>query len=297
MSLGHPPAEIVIDEALVRRLLTEQFPQHAADTLELVGEGWDNVIFRLDRGLSIRLPRREAAAQLIHNEQRCLALLAPRLPLPVPVPIHAGVASPDYPWAWSICRWFEGERASASPPRNLVEAAETLAGFVNALHVPAHDDAPVNAVRGGPLAARLERITQRILDVGAAGRLLGHDPGELVARYRSFSAAPEWRGPPIWLHGDLHASNMLTSDGRLSAIIDFGDVTSGDPATDLAVAWIILDQPARDHFCGLVERDDATWVRAKAWALSFAVFYLDSVDTDPVMGVMGERTLAQVLAS
>ncbi|MCU1367918.1 MAG: aminoglycoside phosphotransferase [Ilumatobacteraceae bacterium] len=297
MSLGHPPAEIAIDEVLVRGLLAEQFPEHASGSLELVGEGWDNVIYRLDRQFSIRLPRREVAAQLIHNEQRCLALLAPRLPLPVPVPIHAGRPATDYPWPWSICRWFEGERASASPPTDLHEAAETLAAFVNALHLPASEDAPVNTVRGGPLSTRFERITKRIFDVGAAGRLLGHDAADLVARYHEYSAAPEWHGPPVWLHGDLHASNMLTSNGRLSAVIDFGDITGGDPATDLAVAWIVLDEPARRHFCSLVDRDEATWVRAKAWALSFAVFYLDSVDTDSVMGLMGERTLAQVLAS
>ncbi|MCU1398454.1 MAG: aminoglycoside phosphotransferase family protein [Acidimicrobiales bacterium] len=297
MSLGHPPAEIAIDEVLVRGLLAEQFPEHASGSLELVGEGWDNVIYRLDRQFSIRLPRREVAAQLIRNEQRCLTLLAPRLPLPVPVPIHAGRPGAGYPWPWSICQWFDGERASASPPADLHEAAETLAAFVNALHVPAPDDAPVNAVRGGPQSDRIERITKRIVDVGAAGRLLGHDAAGLVVRYRALASAPEWLGPAVWLHGDLHASNLLTRNGRLSAVIDFGDITSGDPATDLAVAWIVLDEPARGHFRRLVDRDEATWTRAQAWALSFAVFYLDSAGTDSVMGLMGERTLAQVLAS
>jgi aminoglycoside phosphotransferase (APT) family kinase protein len=79
-------------------------------------------------------------------------------------------------------------------------------------------------------------------------------------------------------------------------VIDFGDITAGDPATDVAVAWIVLDESGRDRFRDLVAADDATWTRAEAWALSFAVMYLDSRDTDPVMGRMGEHTLTQVLA-
>jgi len=35
-------------------------------------------------------------------------------------------------------------------------------------------------------------------------------------------------GPPLWLHGDLHPGNVLVSDGCLSGVIDFGDLTSGD---------------------------------------------------------------------
>jgi len=133
--------------------------------------------------------------------------------------------------------------------------------------------------------------------VGATGRLLGYRAADLVALWVELAAAPEWNGPPLWLHGDLHGSNILTHAGRVSAVIDFGDITSGDPATDLAVAWIILGEASRARFQRLVTHDDATWTRARAWALSFAVFYLDAAATDAVIGRMGERTLAQVLAS
>ncbi len=295
VSAGHPPAEIDVDETLVRTLLRDQFPDIAEQSLHLVGNGWDNVIFRLGDELVVRLPRRDVAAELIHNEQRCLAILAPRLPLPVPVPLHAGRPTAEYPWPWSVCAWFDGERASAAPPHDLNEAAETLASFVNALHTPAPPDAPVNPVRGGPHADRIERVSARIAASGAAGYLLGTDVAQLDALWLELAGAPQWSDPPVWLHGDLHGSNMLTCDGRLSAVIDFGDITGGDPATDLAVAWIVLDAPSRAHFRTLVERDDATWTRARAWALSFSVFYLDARDEDPVMGRMGEHTLAQVL--
>lgn len=297
VSTGHPPAEVDIDERLVRRLLRTQFPDIADDPLVLIGNGWDNVMYRLGDEFVVRLPRRDAAAALILNEQRCLAILAPRLPLPVPVPVHAGQPTHDFRWHWSVCRWFDGERASAAPPHELLDAADTLAAFVQALHTPAPADVPVNSVRGGSHADRLERISGRIEAAGHDGRLVGVRAENLDRLWRELAATPDWTGPPLWLHGDLHGSNILTRDGRINAVIDFGDITGGDPATDLAVAWIVLDEPSRAYFRALVPHDDDTWDRARAWALSFAVFYLDARDDDPVMGLMGDHTLAQVLAT
>jgi aminoglycoside phosphotransferase (APT) family kinase protein len=42
--------------------------------------------------------------------------------------------------------------------------------------------------------------------------------------------ASTWNGSPVWVHGDLTASNLLVVDGRLSAVIDFGCSAVGDPA-------------------------------------------------------------------
>lgn len=35
------------------------------------------------------------------------------------------------------------------------------------------------------------------------------------------------------------------SRGRLSAVIDFADLSAGDPATDLAVAWMLFPESIR----------------------------------------------------
>jgi len=34
--------------------------------------------------------------------------------------------------------------------------------------------------------------------------------------------------------------NILVDDGQVSGVIDFGDMTAGDPAGDLSVAWMLL---------------------------------------------------------
>jgi aminoglycoside phosphotransferase (APT) family kinase protein len=38
----------------------------------------------------------------------------------------------------------------------------------------------------------------------------------------------------VWIHGDLHPRNVLVNQGRFCAVLDWGDVTAGDAAADLA---------------------------------------------------------------
>lgn len=61
-------------------------------------------------------------------------------------------------------------------------------------------------------------------------------------------AAPECAGPALWLHGDLHPANVLTTNGTFAGVIDFGDLFAGDPAYDLAATWILLPDGAADVF-------------------------------------------------
>ncbi|MEJ7744588.1 MAG: phosphotransferase [Nocardioidaceae bacterium] len=79
------------------------------------------------------------------------------------------------------------------------------------------------------------------------------------------------RATPRWYHGDLAAENLLVRDGALTAVLDFGGLSVGDPTVDLVVAWEVLDSPARELFRRQVGVDDATWLRGRAWALSITL--------------------------
>ena len=100
----------------------------------------------------------------------------------------------------------------------------------------------------------------------------------------------------MWIHGDLHPGNLLVSGGRLSAVIDFGDLAAGDPATDLSVVWMLLPPSARSTFRAAARGefdslDDDTWMRARGWALALGLAYLAASRDDEAMGALGRTTI------
>jgi aminoglycoside phosphotransferase (APT) family kinase protein len=288
-----PDAEIDISPALVAALIQAQHPDLAAP-LRRVANGWDNVIFRLGEDLAVRLPRRGVAVSLIENEQRWLSELAPRLPVPVPVPVRRGVPSEAFRWPWSITPWFAGHSLAQVPVRDRRPYAQVLGRFLARLHTPAAPGAPRNPVRGIPLAGRRDVFTRQLETVAP-------DRSDLLRRHwERLVSVPPWSGPPLWVHGDPHPGNVLVRNGTVSAVIDFGDLTAGDPATDLALAWLAFDRPARRELRVQYARDrsldDDTWTRARGWALCLAVALIANSDDEPVLAAVGRDGLAEVLA-
>jgi aminoglycoside phosphotransferase (APT) family kinase protein len=286
-----PAADLDVDVALLRRLLAAQHRDLAHLPIEPLAFGWDNVTFRVGSTLVARLPRREMAAPLVEHEQRWLPHLAARLPLPVPRPVRIGVPSEEYPWRWTLCHYLRGETAALSDVRDDDEVARQLGQFVRSMHQAATPAAPVNPFRGVPLADRSEATGKRLAELD--GLIDSRRLGELWRR--ALDASP-WSGPPVWLHGDLHPCNVLIDRGRVSGVIDFGDITAGDPATDLAAGWMVFGERARRHFRAAAGRvDDATWTRARGWAMSLGVAFLASSADDPPGEAVARTTLEAVL--
>jgi aminoglycoside phosphotransferase (APT) family kinase protein len=289
--MGTPAAEIEVDEHLARRMLAAQHPDLAGLRIVSIASGWDNCMLRLGDKLALRFPRRKVAAQLMQHEQRWLPQLKERLPLEIPAPIRVGIAQFQYPWDWSVTPWIEGETADLSPPDS--SQGDVLAAFFEALHRPAPAEAPHNPYRGVPLRERADVFADRVARLEGRTTILD----ARVHALWSDALAAENDAAPTWIHGDLHPRNVLVAKGRLTGIIDWGDMARGDRAADLAAVWMLLPQlESRERAmaeCRSVSA--ATWRRAKGWALLYSVILLDSgLIDDPRMAAIAERTVSRL---
>jgi aminoglycoside phosphotransferase (APT) family kinase protein len=275
----------------VRSLLETQHPDLSGLSLEEFAAGWDNFTFRLGNELAVRLPRRSAAVPLLEHEQKWLPRIARQLPIRVPAALRIGRPGSDYPWSWSILPWLEGEAADLVPLEP--DQAEPLARFLRALHVSAPANAPKNKSRGIPIRQRATSIEDRM-------RRLEHKTTLLTSNIRKAWQSGLQAGEdeePTWIHGDLHARNILVKDGVISGVIDWGDMASGDKATDLAAIWMLL--PTIESRVDAIEKygnaSSTTWLRARAWAVLFGILLLETGLADtPRHAKMGELILRRV---
>ncbi len=289
--------EVETDAALVRHLLEAQFPHWARLPIERVpSDGTDNALYRLGDELVVRLPRIQWAVGMVEKEQTWLPRLAPLLPLVIPEPLALGTPGDGYPWPWSVYRWLEGDNATSERIADRHQAATDLAKFISALQRVDPAGGPPsganNSFRGVPLATRDVETRAAIaslkdtIEVGAA-----------TAAWQRALETPAWDGPPVWIHGDLQSGNLLSVQGRLSAVIDFGCLGVGDPACDVMVAWTYLSAETREAFRVALPVDDATWERGLGWALSTALIAIPYYeDTNPVLAGIGRRAIDEVLA-
>ncbi|TXS31500.1 aminoglycoside phosphotransferase family protein [Streptomyces sp. ms191] len=299
LTASRPP----IDAALARRLITAQFPQWAGLPLEPVDPaGSDHVIYRLGDELAVRLPRHSGATEQAGKEYEWLPRLAPRLPLAVPEPVAVGEPAFGYPWPWSVSRWLAGEVATVEALADCRASAVGLAGFLTALQgltpeglqglTPEGASARAGgSLSGRPLADR-DRGTR-----AAIARVDGvFDTAALAELWESGLRAPGWGRPPVWFHGDFHTGNLLTVEGRLSAVIDFGGLGIGDPACDLVIAFTLMSAGTRAVFREALGVDDATWTRGRAWALTTGLnAYTAYAATSPRVAAQTTRQITQAL--
>jgi len=282
---------VEITSQLVSALLAAQFPQWARLPLIPVEPGgWDNRTFRLGDAMAVRLPSAECYAEQVEKEQRWLPWLAPQLPLAVPSPLAVGEPGAEYPWHWSIYRWIDGETVATSSNVDRALLASDLARFLVELQSLDATQGPVpgahNFQRGGSLSI-YDQQTRRA--IAALGREI--DAARATEIWDE-ALATSWDRAPVWIHGDVAAGNLLLQDAKLHAVIDFGCCAVGDPACDLVAAWTIFDAGSADDFRKRLQLDDATWQRARGWALWKALITL--VDELAADATAADRTRALI---
>ncbi len=287
-----------IDVEIVRRLLASQFPVWSGLPIRPVpSAGTDNAIFRLGDNMCVRLPRISGAALTLVKEQMWLNRIAPVLSLPIPIPLGRGVADSMFPWVWSVYQWLEGEEATSHNLSNLEQSAVDLGQFVCSLQEIDPKGGPEagdqNGWRGAPLQ-HWDTVTREC--ISSLGDKI--DGSAALRVWEAELAADPWQQPPVWVHGDLHSGNLLSARGSLSAVIDFGCLGIGDPCCDLLPAWELFHGRSRDVYRETLKGDDATWVRGRGRAVSWAVIVLPYYwETNPGLVARASRVLSAVLTT
>jgi aminoglycoside phosphotransferase (APT) family kinase protein len=247
-------AEVVVDAPLAARLIGGQFPDQA-DPPVLLSEGWDNTVFRAGDWV-FRFPRREVVVPGLQREIAVLPGL--RLPLAVPRPELIGEPADGFPFPWFGARFLPGREPLGLSERQRDGLGRPFGEFLLALHARPADGLPVDPIGRGDMTKRVPLVRARLAELGEPV------PEDVLA------AALELPPPaPAGLtHGDLHLRHLLVDDaGAPTAVIDWIDVSRGDPGIDLPLYWCLLTPAAREDFRAAYPVTDDQLLRGRVLAL------------------------------
>ena len=192
--------------------------------------GWDSDAVIVDERYIERVPRRAAVRRGLERECRVLPLIAPLLPLAVPVPTEV---APDGFAPWRVRH--EMLPGTAAEPGVLTEADGARVGeFLRALHDLPIAELGLNISPDDQFASTVTRMEREVLPLlESTDRPAGAALLERVTRTT----------PTVFAHRDLGPEHLLFVGGRVSGVIDWTDAGLDDPAIDLA--WVVHGTPPR----------------------------------------------------
>lgn len=266
-----------LDIQTIYTLIENQFPEYKDLLIQKVKQsGHDNQTFHLGNSLSLRFPSHFNYSTQVIKEHSFCPFLQKYIALQITKPIALGKPSHLFPYHFSINYWIDGEVVTPSNVEDKIQFAQDLAHFLRDLKQCPNDNDTCpepglhNFYRGGNLSVYNEETLNAIRNQTL------YDQSKCLEIWTLGMNSP-YTQKPVWIHGDVAVGNLLIKNGKLNAVIDFGNMAVGDPACDYVMAWTYFNQTTRHHFIDALQVDQETLYRARAWALWKALITLDDV--------------------
>jgi aminoglycoside 2''-phosphotransferase len=258
----------IASRADVRAILGELTGLPDGELVEL-GRGADSAAYLLDGEWVVRVPITANAQLTLRRELALLEDLAPRLPLPIPAIAHVARRGGQLLLvAYPAIRGepLNDERLRALHADVQHDMVSSLAAFLNALHAY-----PVSAARRAGVTEQLTsggyHAAQRELPGTLAGVLTAPEIAHLDACFARYERVHQPQAAPrAVLHGDLKPAHVLhdAAGGQITGVLDWGDVSLGDPDFDLAVIGMFFGQELLARLLEHLPDRDPAVVRDKA---------------------------------
>jgi aminoglycoside phosphotransferase (APT) family kinase protein len=241
------PSRIDIDDALVASLVRDQHSQFSS--LE-VGRRYvfdDHLTVRLGDHYCLNLPTRPGLYAAFLATGPWIRSVSADWTFPAGVPILGGEPTAEYPYRWEIARWLPGSNAGVLPL--VPDAAPALGRALRQIHTPAPAKAPVGAESGTPLS-RHRKVWHELMAYlrDAKGPQDNRfDPAVLTDRWeRAVDTVIDVT--PRWTHGNLDPRYVVSDRGGFAGIASWWTLGSGDPAADVAAAFLLIPRDAEEAF-------------------------------------------------
>ena len=223
---------MVTYESIVRDVLDEP-----VESLVRVDEGWTNIVLEVDGKWIFRFVRDPSNTQLA-VEQAFLPLFKGHSPLPIPEISYSGASYIAY-------EKIEGDKFSEAifqrlDRRERTKLAAALGDFLSSLHAVAfeHRDLRTAPFGGGDF--------WRVLWPAASPHLQSHTRKKAEGYFhRALSRIEFAASRNVVTHSDFGTNNVLIDAARseIAGVIDFGDMSIGDPAADFATFYRRFGKP------------------------------------------------------
>ncbi len=276
--------QTIFIDSLRAKAIIEQQNNLKITSIELLGQGFDNMAFLVNQEFVFRFPRRDTAITFMENEIALLPFIADHVSFPLSSPCFVGEPSELFPAPFAGYKKLSGTPLSYSPARLIDDSlyAKTLASWLKELHrIPVL--AGHRAVLKGDLSIKLQVVkglekskknlmTYRsyFLDAGFSERELFY----AIAILQQYNFDQDKK--VAFVHGDLYSKHVLVDpqQGTLAGIIDWGDIQIAHPGLDLSVACMLFSSRALARFWEAYGADNEEKARALFRAFNHPIMLL-----------------------